>query len=57
MKEIYKIILELTSRKIQMGNSNCITIAPGGENYQQFWAYSVRKSQSKRDACWKSITA
>ena len=56
MKEIYQIILELIFKKIRW-DIQIIAIAPGVENYQSCWAYRVRKSQSNRDAFWKTITA
>ena len=55
MKDIYKIILDLTRRKSRW-KIRIIAIAPGGENYQPYFTYSVRESQSKRDAQWKKIT-
>ena len=57
MKNIYQIILELTSRKISDGKFQLLQIAPCGENYKQRWTYSVRKSQRNKDTCWETITA
>ena len=34
-----------------------IAIANGRENYQPRWTYSVRGSQVKIDALWKTITS
>ena len=49
MKDMYQIILELISRTIQMGIF-FIAIAPGGENNQPCWTYSVRTYQVNRGA-------
>ena len=55
MKDIYKFILDLRSRKFRW-DIRIIAIAPGGENYQTSWNDSVRESQINRYTCWKNIT-
>ena len=56
MRKICQIILALSSIKIRW-DIQIIAIAPVGENYEPCHTYSVRESQSKRDAHWKIITA